>query len=278
MKRVVQITVVLAVLVCIYRYNQMGDNFTLDRKQRENCTFQNNTNTGYEIIGEVKHTIVGDVEIIEKSFCAEDSAADMDGIGGTQLVTTWNMKYPYFRGEHLWFLKRINDSIFEFVITKAFNGSREVIHDVEQTYEITYIDKRFVSVLFEGSTSGGMSYSSYSRGMNFDLQTEERLSLEDFYTWPEWKKLMEDAMEREQLSVQILEGYTKIDDEKRKEYLEEYFIPLFQEDSYIKQDNTYFYIKDGYLYFIAPPYPSCKQHTYVKWEVPLDMTFMNLNQ
>ncbi|MDE7200170.1 MAG: hypothetical protein K2O15_15000 [Lachnospiraceae bacterium] len=234
-------------------------------------TNKSSEESGQEIIGEIRHTIVGDVEVIEKSFCAEDSVADMDGIGGTQLVTTWDMKYPYFRGEHLWFLKRVNDSIFEFVITQAFDGPREVIHDIEQTYEIAYMDERFVSVLFEGGTSEAMSYSSYSRGMNFDLKTEEILSMEDFYTWPEWEKLMEDAMEQEQLSVQILEGYMEIDGEERKEYLEEYFIPLFQEDSYIKQDNTYFYIKGGYLYFIAPPYPSCKQDTYVKWEVPLEI-------
>lgn len=272
MKKVMQITVVLVLLVCIYRYNQTGrDSYFIQKPEIENRTVKNNTKSGQEMIGEIRHTIVGDVEIIEKSFCAEDSVADMDWIGGTQLVTIWDMKYPYFRGDNLWLFERVNDSIFEFVITKVFNVSREVNHDIEQTYEITYMDERFVSILFEGSTSDGMSYSSYSRGMNFDLKTEELLSLEDFYTWSEWEKLMEDAMEQEQLSVQILEGYMEIDGEERKEYLEEYFIPLFREDFYIKQDNTYFYIKGGYLHFIAPPYPSCRQHTYVKWEVPLDM-------
>lgn len=272
MKKIMQIATVLVLLVCIYCYNKTGrDFYFVQKSEKESSTVKNSTGTGNEIIGEIRHTIVGDVEIIDKAFYAKDAVADMDLIGGTQLVTTWNMKYPYFRGDNLWFLKRVNDSIFEFVITKAFHGPREVDYDIEQTYEITYMDEHFLSVLFEGSTSEDMSYSSYSRGMNFDLKTEELLSLEDFYSWSEWEKLMEDAMEQEKLSVQILEGYMEIDGEERKEYLEEYFIPLFQEDSYIKQDNTYFYIKDGYLYFIAPPYPSCRQHTYVKWEVPLEI-------
>lgn len=53
---------------------------------------------------------------------------------------------------------------------------------------------------------------------------------------------------------------------EKKEYLQKYFIDLLPKETYIRQDDTGFFIKDGYLYFITAPYPSCKQHTYVRWE------------
>ena len=64
--------------------------------------------------------------------------------------------------------------------------------------------------------------------MSFDLKKGE-LFLADFYEWPEWKDLMENAMEQDQLRTQILRGYMELEEDENREYLEEYFIPLFQD-------------------------------------------------
>ena len=107
--------------------------------------------------------------------------------------------------------------------------------------------------------------------MSFDLKTGELLSLTDFCEWPEWKDLMGNAMEQDQLRSQILRGYMELGEDENREYLEEYFIPLFQG---IEQRNLDFYIKDGYLYFITHAYPSCREDSYVRWEVPLEIQNM----
>ena len=127
-----------------------------------------------------------------------------------------------------------------------------------------------VSILFEGD-GGGNSYYGYSHGMSFDLKTGELLFLTDFYEWPEWKDLMENAMEQNQLRTQIFRGDMELNEDENRAYLEEYFISLFQD---IEQGNLDFYIKDGYLYFITHAYTLCREDSYVKWEVPLEIENM----
>lgn len=211
-----------------------------------------------EPAGQTVSTVIGDVTILEKAL---DTTIQVDG---WDRIRTWNLRYPFFDGEAILVLDQINEQIYELVQENQMLDS-EWVFSTEMTYEITYIDEYFVSILFEGSASGS-GYSERSWGMNFDLETGKLLSLEDFYEWEELEESLEDAMEQDNLSVQILKGYMQLEGEEKKEYLEKYFMDLLRKDSEFRRDNTCFFIKEGYLYFIAAPYPSCKGDTYVKWE------------
>ena len=182
-----------------------------------------------ETAGQIRSTVIGEVEILEKSL---QTTIEVEG---WSRVRTWDLKYPYFSGDQVVLLGEINNQIYEWVQDRNMVDS-EGVYYTELTYEITYMDERFVSILFEGE-GGGNSYYGYSHGMSFDLKTGELLSLTDFYEWSEWKNLMENAMEQGQLRTQILRGYMELEEDENREYLEEYFIPLFQEDSYVKWED-----------------------------------------
>lgn len=223
--------------------------------EKEDYASETDKEAENETAEQIRSTVIGDVEILEKSL---QTTIEVEG---WSRVRTWDLKYPYFSGDEVAFLGEINNQIYEWVREKNMVDS-EGVYYTELTYEITYMDERFVSILFEGE-GGGNSFYGYSHGMSFDLKTGELLSLTDFYEWSEWKNLMENAMEQGQLKTQILRGYMELEEDENREYLEEYFIPLFQDT---EKGNLDFYIKDGYLYFITHAYPSCRADSYVRWE------------
>lgn len=265
MKKVMQIVLVMMVLVCIYCYTKSETTISLAQEpDKEDYAIETDreieNETENEPLEQIRSTVIGEVEILEKPIQANIE------VEGWNRDRTWDLKYPYFCGDEAALLRKINDQIYEWVRERNMDDSDELYY-IELTYEITYMDERIVSILFEGDGSGS-SYYGNSHGMSFDLKTGELLSLTDFYIWSEWKNLMENAMEQDQLRTQILRGYTELEEDENREYLEEYFIPLFQEDSDLEQVNLDFFIKDGYLHFITHAYPSCREDSYVKWEVP----------
>ena len=265
MKKIMQLVLVLMILICIYYYAK-SEATTLLAQETGAEDYASETDreiekeTENEMVRQIHPTVIGEVEILEKSIQANIE------VEGWSRVRTWNLKYPYFSGDGAALLKKINNQIYEWVRERNMDDSEELYY-IELTYEITYMDERIVSILFEGD-GGGSSYYGNSHGMSFDLKTGELLSLTDFYEWSEWKDLMENAMEQDKLRTQILRGCTELEEDENMKYLEEYFIPLFQDDSDIGQNELDFFIKDGYLYFITQAYPSCREDSYVKWEVP----------
>lgn len=220
--------------------------------------FYSGNTTDIQVKKQTVSTVIGDVTILEKSLYTTTQ------VEGSDLIRTWDLRYPFFDGNAIVVLDQINEQIYALVQEKQMLDS-EWDFSTEMTYEVTYIDERFVSILFNGNVSGS-GYSEGCWGMNFDLETGKLLSLEDFYEWEELETSLIEAMEQDRLSVQILKGYKLLEGEEKKEYLQKYFMELLPKEAYIRQDDTGFFIKDGYLYFITAPYPSCKQHTYVRWE------------
>lgn len=83
-------------------------------------------------------------------------------------------------------------------------------------------------------------------------------------------------MDKDQLSVQIARSDIWIEGDEKREYLEKYFVDPMQKEEDGRQYDTWFFIKNGYLWFITEPYPSVKEYTYVRWEVPLDIELWSL--
>lgn len=220
--------------------------------------FYSGNTTDIQVEKKTVSTVVGEVTISEKSLNTAIQAE------GSDRIRTWDLRYPYFDGEAVLALDQINAQVYALVQEKQMLDA-EWVFSSEMTYEITYMDERFVSILFNGNVSGS-GYSEGCWGMNFDLETGKLLSLEDFYEWEELEASLLEAVEQDRLSVWILKGYKLLAGEQKKEYLQKYFIDLLPKDAYIRQDDTGFFIKDGYLYFITAPYPSCKEYTYVRWE------------
>lgn len=293
MKRIAGIIAVIVLLACIYHCARSEETVSfpqglgIDNKVKpadinmENQTGAGNvTDIGNAAVTEADHkadtrnatgmedknksasqtvsTVIGDVTILEKAL---DTTIRVDGWDRTR---TWDLRYPFLDGEAVLVLDKINEQVYALVKEKGMPDS-EGIFSAEMAYEITYIDERFVSIRFNGNLSGS-GYSEGCWGMNFDLETGELLSLEDYYEWEELEASLIEAMEQDQLGVWILNGYRLLEGEEKKEYLHKQFIQQLSKDGYIRQDDTGFFIKDGYLYFITAPYPSCKQYTYVQWE------------
>ena len=68
-------------------------------------------------------------------------------VEGWSRIRTWDLKYPYFSGDNAVLLGEINNQIYEWVRDKNMVDS-EGVYYTELTYEITYMDERFVSILF----------------------------------------------------------------------------------------------------------------------------------
>ena len=269
MKKIGQIVLSLSLLVFTYHFAKMEESSpVLQETVKADYIAKTNGKPKDETAGQTKSTSIGDIIILEKTLYATIEGE------GWERIKTWNLSYPFFDGDDTWILGQINDRIFELVRDEGMEDSEWIFY-TEMTYEITYMDSRLVSVLFEGS-AGGNGYHGLSRGMNFDLKTGQFLSLDDLYDWAELKKMMRNAMEQEQLSVQIAGSDIWIEGDKKREYLEKSFVDPMQEEKDSRQYDTWFFIKDGYLYFITEPYPSVKEYTYVKWEVPLDIELWSL--
>lgn len=269
MKKIGQIVLVLSLLLFTYHSVKIEETSpVLQETVKVDYTGKMNGKPKDETAGQTKSTLIGDVIILEKNLYATIE------VEGWEQIKTWNLSYPFFDGDDTWILNQINDRIFELVRGEWMTDSVWVF-STEMTYEITYMDSRLVCVLFEGSASGS-GYHGLSRGMIFDLKTGQLLSLDDFYDWAELKKIMRSAMDKDQLSVQIAGSDIWIEGDKKREYLEKYFVDPMHEEKDSRKYDTWFFIEDGYLCFITEPYPSVKEYTYVRWEVPLDMELWSL--
>lgn len=94
-----------------------------------------------------------------------------------------------------------------------------------------------------GERGGG--YVEYSRGMNFDVESGELLSLEGIYEWPLIQEAVKKAVEKEKISVQVANHDIWLDGEQKEEYLKTDFMGLFEEDSNLRTDKNSFFIRGG---------------------------------
>lgn len=191
----------------------------------------------------------------------EEEIASMDG-----WTVRRDLKYPYFTGGEKEETDKINEQIFQTIMRENMFVEDWVTY-IEMTYEITFMDEQYLSILLEGNISRGGGYVEYSRGMNFDMSSGELLSLGDIYRWPLIQEAVKKAVEKDKLSVQEAKYDIWLEGEQKEEYLKTDFIDLFKEDSYLRTDKNCFFMRDGCLVFITEPLPSFRGNTYVGTEI-----------
>lgn len=85
-----------------------------------------------EYLEETKSTVIGEMEVLEKSMYVEEEIASMDG-----WVVTRDLKYPYFRGGDKKVIDRINEQIFQTIMRENMSVEDWVTY-IEMTYDITF--------------------------------------------------------------------------------------------------------------------------------------------
>ena len=264
MKILLHIGAGIMLSVFIYRYGEAADSHLAEMTEVEKDVLPNRSNND-EVwnMTEDAENVIGEIEILEKSMYVEEEIASMDG-----WIVTKYLKYPYFTGGSKKVTDRINEQIFQTVMHENMAVEDWVTY-IEMTYEITFKDEQYLSFLLEGNVSRGGGYGEYSRGMNFDMESGELLSMEDICEWILIQEAVKKAVEKDNLSVQVGSRDIWLDGEQKEEYLKTDFMDLFKENSYLRTDKNRFFIRDGYLVFIAPSLPSFKGDTYIELEIAL---------
>lgn len=264
MKILLHIGAGIMLSVFIYRYGEAADSHLAEMTEVEKDVLPNRSNND-EVwnMTEDAENVIGEIEILEKSMYVEEEIASMDG-----WIVTKYLKYPYFTGGSKKVTDRINEQIFQTVMHENMAVEDWVTY-IEMTYEITFEDEQYLSILLEGNVSRGGGYGEYSRGMNFDMESGELLSMEDICEWILIQEAVKKAVEKDNLSVQVGSRDIWLDGEQKEEYLKTDFMDLFKENSYLRTDKNRFFIRDGYLVFIAPSLPSFKGDTYIELEIAL---------
>ncbi|MDE7283960.1 MAG: hypothetical protein K2N85_10335 [Lachnospiraceae bacterium] len=91
MKKVIQIVLVMMVLVCIYRYTKSEATISLAQEpEKEDYAIETDREIENEPLEQIRSTVIGEVEILEKSIQANIE------VEGWSRVRTWDLKYPYF--------------------------------------------------------------------------------------------------------------------------------------------------------------------------------------
>ena len=178
MKILLHIGAGIMLSVFIYRYGEAADSHLAEMTEVEKDVLPNRSdNDEVWNMTEDAENVIGEIEILEKSMYVEEEIASMDG-----WIVTKYLKYPYFTGGSKKVTDRINEQIFQTVMHENMAVEDWVTY-IEMTYEITFEDEQYLSILLEGNVSRGGGYGEYSRGMNFDMESGELLSMEDICEW-----------------------------------------------------------------------------------------------
>lgn len=137
----------------------------------------------------------------------------------------------------------INEQIFNEIVPEDFEQYHTGREDIEIQYEVENISNEIISIHFEGYLSYWGSYTGYDKGLNFDLQTGSVISLMDYYTLPDLRRIIDDARKGNEIRIyeEIPENKQEIDD----------FIQLFDSEEYIERTDIFF-LKENCIYFIVP--------------------------
>ncbi len=177
-------------------------------------------------------------------------------------ISQFKIDYPYLDDYSQEIITKINEQIFNAVITEDMLVYKGYDEDVDITYEITYANNDILSILFWGSKNISGAYADYKKGITIDLKNGEILSLEDFYTLSELQTIINNLIETEKCTVIIDE----FNNTEQKMLVKLHCLELFE-----KQEGLYctdrFYIKKNKICLIGDPYPSMRQYIPVEFEI-----------
>ena len=153
----------------------------------------------------------------------------------------------------------INEQIYSEIIPTDFEQYHVGREDIEIRYEIENISNEIISIHFQGYLSYCGSYTACDKGLNFNLQTGSIISLEDYYTLPDIRRIIDDAGKENEIRIyeEIPETKQEIDN----------FIQLFDSEEYIARTDIFF-LKENHIYFIVPWDESGRHYIHV--ELSLD--------
>lgn len=175
--------------------------------------------------------------------------------------TDYNIEYPNIDVKSSEMQEIFNEQIYNAVFPESLSQYNECTRWTDITYEITFFDEQFLEIHFTGETAYSGSYMEFDRGMLFNLETGEIMSLSDFYSLSEIKKIIYDAWEKEEISVLKLH----LVEEDIKGIIAD-FVDLFDTDEFICQTDN-FYISENHIYFLAPPPESMRQKVYIEMDI-----------
>lgn len=181
-----------------------------------------------------------------------------------------HMEYPYLNNGWDEVSRKINEQIYNNIISRGEDGKAGTIlmdndgcrTEADITYRITYMDENVISILFSGEAIEGWGFAYFDRGLNFNLQSGEILSLADFYELAQIKDLVQGAVSKNRLTVT---NFDYLNGKFKEEYFNS-FLQEFDTDDYIKRTNNFF-IQEGSICFIAGPPPSFRENIYLEMEV-----------
>lgn len=174
-------------------------------------------------------------------------------------IAKLHIEYPYLDDYSDEIACKINEQIYQMIVTQDLFQYKDYMEEIDITYEVTFVNSEILSILFSGYISSRGGYTDYDKALNFSISSGELLSIGDFYENTEIKQLLIKATENGSLLVEDI----PLTDEEIKEYLYSHFIEAFDTNYMDKTDN--FYFKDEKMYFIGESVESMRQNVHVVW-------------
>lgn len=159
-----------------------------------------------------------------------------------------SLEYPYIEMEaDRETADLINQQIHDIVVPEDFGQYSSGVKYTEIHYDTEFPTGKLWSIHVQGVKSLWGSYAKVDQGLNFDLQTGRLVCLRDYYSLSELREIIESALEKDEIEVLGLFGYTVSEDMKRTAL--QSFVSLFDVEEYSRRTDV-FYVEDGKVYFI----------------------------
>lgn len=181
-------------------------------------------------------------------------------LGGN--VAQVDIEYPYLDDYTNEVAGRINEQIYCTIITEDVFQYKENCEDLRISYEVGYVEDEMLSILFRGEKNTEYACENFEKALNFDIHDGKLLTISDLYEQAEIRRLLSNAIDSNELIVKDTFG----EEEKTDKLLKDYFIGLFDNDSYIRRTDN-FYIKENKMYFIVESVGETRQNVHIEWNI-----------
>ena len=174
-----------------------------------------------------------------------------------------NIVFPQLDGFHDEIIEdKVNELIFNSVITHAEMNWERFRYEVNIIFEITYYSRRYISIVFSGE-KGNSRYNSYRKALTIDLETGERVWLAEFFTVEEVLSVIKSLVLTEKCEIKS-EMFSDLSG--AKELIFELCIDHFGEIKDYSWGNG-FYLRGDKLGLIIPVTDA--EHVSVEFEISI---------
>lgn len=177
-------------------------------------------------------------------------------------ISQFNIIYPYLDDYSDDIINKINEEIFNMVVTEDLILYKDYVEEVDLSYEITYANDQILSILFSGYKNAYGSYADFDKALTFNLDNGELLAVSDFYTKSEINKLIVNAIKRNKLEIIGV----PLSEEGKAEIVNDNFMSLLKKESFINRTDNY-YIRDNKICFIFNGIDSFRQNILIEVDI-----------